>query len=62
MIDRKAIREAYAENEAAMKRVVPFMGEEDVRLCVEMAAEQCGVTYEEARSVMIDEWAMVGSG
>ncbi len=62
MLDRKAIREAYAENEAAMKRTVPVLGEEDYRLCVEMAAEQCEVTYEEARAVMIDEWAMVGSG
>jgi hypothetical protein len=62
MATRKEIREAYAENESAMKRTVPCLGEEDYSLCVEMAAEQCGCTYEEARSVMLDEWAMVGSG
>jgi len=62
MTDRKAIREAYAENEAATKRIVPFLTEEDVALCLEMTAEQTGASVAEVRSVMIDEWAMVGSG
>jgi len=56
MIDRKAIREAYAENFEALKRTVPNPGLEDMRLCVEMAAEQTGHTYEQARSEMVDEW------
>lgn len=62
MATRKEIREAYAENEAATKRIVPFLTEEDVTLCLEMTAEQTGATPAEVRSVMIDEWAMVGSG
>jgi hypothetical protein len=62
MASPEEIRAAYAENEAAMKRTVPLLGEDDYRLCVEMAAEQTGASYEEARGVMLDEWAMVGSG
>jgi hypothetical protein len=62
MLDRKAIRDAYAENEASMKRLVPFMTEDDVQLCLELTAEQTCTSYQDARSVMIDEWAMVGSG
>jgi hypothetical protein len=54
MPTRKEIREAYAENFEALKRTAPNPGLEDIRLCVEMAAEQTGHTYEQARSEMID--------
>jgi len=30
----------------------------DMRECVRLAAEECGVSYEDARGALLDAWAM----
>ncbi|MGB1216144.1 MAG: hypothetical protein ACPG4X_22480 [Pikeienuella sp.] len=52
----------YLENEDAAKRLISPMGVDDYRLCVEMAAEEHGVTYEEAREIVSDNISMLGAG
>lgn len=52
----------YEECEDAARRIVPgqFLLEHDVRTCVELTAGECGVSYEEARAVLIDHWEKEG--
>lgn len=59
MTDRAAIITAYEECEDAARKLVPgeFLLEHDVRVCVDLAAGECGVSYEEARAVLIEHWA-----
>jgi hypothetical protein len=58
MTDRTAIIAAYEECEAAARRIVPgrMLLTEDCLICAEMAAEECGVSFEEARAVLIEHW------
>lgn len=59
MSDRAAIIAAYEECEAAARRsrAHPAMLDmADVRTCAEMATEECGVSFEQARAVLIDHW------
>lgn len=60
MPDRAAIIAAYEECEAAARKLVPgrMLLTEDCRLCAEMAAEECGVSFEEVRAVLIEHWVM----
>ncbi len=62
MTSPEEIRAAYAENEASMQRLVPFMTDEDRWLCLTMTAEQTGETFNYVRSVMTDGWAMKEAG
>jgi hypothetical protein len=58
MTDRAEIIRAYEECEAAARKLVPgaFLLEHDVRTCAEMAAEECGVSYEDVRATLIEHW------
>ena len=64
---REQLIEAYEENERAALRMVkrknqPFLLLDDIRLCREMAAEECGVTDAEAREVLLDHFTLAGAG
>ena len=52
-MDERAIIDAYERHEQA----AGGLSYADPRECVERAAAECGVTYEQARSVLIEEWA-----
>lgn len=62
--DRAAIISAYEANEAAARAIVPgrFLLPEDVAACIEMAAEECGVTVEAAKDALAAHWTMQGGG
>ncbi len=62
MTSPEEIRAAYAENEATMQRLVPFITDEDRGLCLELTAEQTGETFNYVRSNVIDGWAMKEAG
>ena len=55
------IYKSYLENESAAKRTVPLLGVEDYQICVELAAEEHGVTYEQAREVVSDNISGLGA-
>lgn len=64
-MNRDAIILAYAECEAAARRANPPHGllcMDDVKLCAQQAAEECGVSYEEGREVLTDAWGKIGGG
>lgn len=56
------IFKSYLENEASAKRLINVMGVDDYRLCIEEAAEEHGVTYEEAREVVSENISTLGAG
>jgi hypothetical protein len=58
MTDPAAIIADYEANEAAARRHTPggMLLEDDVRTCLEMAAEKHGVTYEVARDILKTHW------
>lgn len=49
----KAIIDAYTRHEES----AGGLARADPKECLERAASECRVTYEQARSVMIEEWA-----
>ena len=63
-MDRSAIIAAYEANETAARDLIPgrFLLPEDVVTCIDLAARQCGVRFEQARDVLEVHWTMRASG
>lgn len=63
-MDRAAIIAAYEANEAAARDLIPgrFLLPEDVATCIVLAAQQCGVSRDEASDVLAAYWRVEGSG
>lgn len=52
--EARAILAAYQRHEAEAGGIARA----DIRKCIRLAAEECGVSYEAARGVLLDAWAM----
>lgn len=57
MADRARIIAAYERHEAARKARTPILDIADIRACVQATADECGVTYQEARDTLSAAWA-----